>query len=402
MKHLIINSVGPITEADIQLRLLNVIIGPQSLGKSTVLKIASYCTWVEKRIELTQMPGFFNTDNNFISPLKTFHRMKDYFNEGSSIFYESDYLKFRYTYIDNKFDFEWKDGRWKYRRTKVTYIPAERNLVAVIPNWFEVRMERNNIWNFMSDWVTARNATTEQLQILNLNVAYQYDSERNRDVVSIQNGNTIDITDISSGLQSLIPLYVHLNYLCNGLYQTENTQRLAGKWENEDLLQIIYKELFENSGKTEAVHSVERENERGEIETTKIRYRKKIGSMSLLFTYPKYADECEDVYKQYLMTDHCEIFLEEPENNLFPPTQSRLIDWLYSMTTKEHKNVLFIATHSPYVLSVLLEKKSENVAMFYCAEQAGRVVVKSASDNDMQVIYDYGVDAFFNIENLSE
>ena len=102
------------------------------------------------------------------------------------------------------------------------------------------------------------------------------------------------------------------------------------------------------------------------------------------------------------MTDHCEIFLEEPENNLFPPTQSRLIDWLYSMTTKEHKNVLFIATHSPYVLSVLLEKKSENVAMFYCAEQAGRVVVKSASDNDMQVIYDYGVDAFFNIENLSE
>lgn len=386
MKRVVIRSVGPITEADIQLCQINVIIGPQSLGKSTVLKIASYCAWVEKRIELTQQPESFSADD-FIVPLKTFHRMKDFFNEDSYVFYESDYMKFNYSYVDNKFDFEWKAGRWDYKRTKVTYIPAERNLVAVIPNWFEVNMGRNNIWNFMSEWTTARNATTEQLDILNLNVAYKYDSDKGKDVVRIQNGGTLDMTDISSGLQSLIPLYVHLNYLCSGLYQTESLQRIAGKWENEDLLHKIYEDLFEK---------------RGKIENLQSKVTKEIGGVRMQFSNKEYADECEGIYNNYQMTDHCDIFLEEPENNLFPPTQSRLIDWLYDVAMSEHKHTLFIATHSPYVLSTLLEKKSSDVAMFYNVEKDGKVIVKSASDVEMQTIYDYGVDAFFNIENLSE
>ena len=54
MKHLVIRNLGPLHEADIELKRINVIIGSQSSGKSCVLKTACYCTWVEKRIELTQ------------------------------------------------------------------------------------------------------------------------------------------------------------------------------------------------------------------------------------------------------------------------------------------------------------------------------------------------------------
>ena len=54
MKHIKIRCLGPIKEADIELKRINVPIGPQSSGKSCVLKTACYCTWVEKRIELTQ------------------------------------------------------------------------------------------------------------------------------------------------------------------------------------------------------------------------------------------------------------------------------------------------------------------------------------------------------------
>ena len=399
MKHIIIKNIGPITEADITLNRLNVIIGPQSLGKSTVLKLASYCTWVEKRIELQQSPEFFIFDNNFIYSLMVFHKMKDYFREESCIVYESDYMKFRYEHAMRTFSFEWKDARWNYRRTKITYIPAERNLVAVIPNWFEVSIERNNIYNFMTEWETARKATTEQLDILNLDIAYQYEPTNKRDIVRIQNNDILNITDISSGLQSLIPLYVHLNYLCNGLYSVENASKIAGDWENEELLQIIYDEMFEKKGRTKAVHSIERENGNGEMEKVMVRYRATIGPSSLLFSYPSDATECEAIYNQYLMTDHCDIFLEEPENNLFPPTQKRLMDWLYNKTKGDHQNTLFIATHSPYILASLLEKQS-NVTMFYNVEQDGKVFVKTASETDMQAIFDYGVDAFFNIEHL--
>lgn len=48
MKHLIVKHIGPLDKIDIELKKVNVIIGPQSSGKSCVLKLACYCTWVEK------------------------------------------------------------------------------------------------------------------------------------------------------------------------------------------------------------------------------------------------------------------------------------------------------------------------------------------------------------------
>ena len=53
MKRLIIRNLGALKDVDISFSQVNVIIGPQSLGKSTILKVASYCTWLEKRIELS-------------------------------------------------------------------------------------------------------------------------------------------------------------------------------------------------------------------------------------------------------------------------------------------------------------------------------------------------------------
>ena len=60
MKHLIIRNLGPVSEADLNLGQVNVIIGMQSSGKSCVLKTACYCAWVEKRIQLAQRPMSFS------------------------------------------------------------------------------------------------------------------------------------------------------------------------------------------------------------------------------------------------------------------------------------------------------------------------------------------------------
>ena len=49
MARLIIKNIGPLETVDIELAKVNVIIGPQSSGKSCVLKIACFCTWVEKK-----------------------------------------------------------------------------------------------------------------------------------------------------------------------------------------------------------------------------------------------------------------------------------------------------------------------------------------------------------------
>ncbi|KAA6315025.1 hypothetical protein EZS27_034451, partial [termite gut metagenome] len=143
--HLLIRNIGAITEIDIDLNKINVVIGPQSSGKSTICKLACFCSWVEKKVCLSQAFDFFLVDNRFYTELVRFHKLKGYFREGSYFVFESDTVKFSYIHSGNGLPkFEWKK-RYAYKRGKICYIPSERNLVSAINNWFEVKFKDNNI-----------------------------------------------------------------------------------------------------------------------------------------------------------------------------------------------------------------------------------------------------------------
>ena len=91
MKRIIIRDLGPIAEADIFLKDVNVVIGEQSIGKSCVLKVSCFCTWVEKRIAIEQNARRFEKKGVFIEELVNFHRLNGYVHENTYIGYESDY-----------------------------------------------------------------------------------------------------------------------------------------------------------------------------------------------------------------------------------------------------------------------------------------------------------------------
>ncbi len=389
MKHLAIRNLGPLKEADIELKRINVIIGPQSSGKSCVLKTACYCTWVEKRIELTQTADFFAKGNNFLNELERFHKLKGYIKDDTFISYESDYMMFSYDNATKTFLFNWKNDRWKYRRSKVTYIPAERNLVAAIPNWFEVKFADDNIRDFMADWETARQSTTHNLPVLNLGVLYHYDANTKSDKVQTADGVTLDFTNTSSGLQSLIPMFVHLNYLSVVQVGKSDNSSVTGNKEKIDLTKLVYdyfsplfgEKVIEDIGGKRSSVVLEINGEAYSMQRSDIK-------------------KMDDIISQYIVTDHCDIFLEEPEANLFPPTQSSVVEWLLAMTTGEQSNNLFVATHSPYILNSFLEKKNIPMTLLYTRMLDGQMVIRTATEEDIQGIYDFGVDAFFNIESL--
>ena len=106
MKSLVIKNFGALKDVDISLNRVNVIIGPQSLGKSTILKVASYCTWVEKRIELTQDYSIFANGNTFIRELIEFHKLNGYIKPDTYIEYTTDYMHFSYTHANKEFQFQ--------------------------------------------------------------------------------------------------------------------------------------------------------------------------------------------------------------------------------------------------------------------------------------------------------
>lgn len=381
MKRLLIKNFGPIKEADLTVRKVNIITGMQSSGKSCVLKTACYCSWVEKRLELTQKANGFGNGSAFIDNMADYYKMTGYVQDNTYIEYETRHLKFSYDHQSKTFKMVWKSKRWEYKRPKVSYIPADRNLVAAIPGWSSLSMDGNMI-EFMSDWDKARRFVGKEENFLDMGMSYSYDSMSNSDNIQLENGKPLMLRESSSGVQSLLPMYVHLDYLVNGQYKDRNGKiSYDQKEERRNLLSTIYNKI---KRKEEAVHP----------ETVTIE------GYDYNFADHEEAEHFKAMYNKYINVDHSEIFLEEPEDNLFPPTQCKFVNWLLD-AIKEHNDMLFIATHSPYVLNQLIKVAPEgmNVLFTYPSNDTERTYcVRQLSEEETHEIYDCGVDMFFNFE----
>ena len=388
MKRIIIRDLGPIAEADILLQDVNVIIGEQSIGKSCVLKVSCFCTWVEKRIAIEQNAKRFEKKGVFIEELVNFHRLNGYVHKNTYIGYESDFIKFSYN-NEHGFSYEWKPSRWNYMRPKVSYIPAERNLVAVIPNWFEVKSVADNIQDFMADWSDARKTVGDK-DILNLDVAFHYDEGSDTDFVKTKDGQVLPFTNVSSGLQSLIPLYVHLVNIHSKKYREREDNSVKHKSEIEKLVNSLIENYNKNIGE-----AFIKNPKYGTI-------NQETGLEKEFIPNPEMTQWLMRRFLNLSRIHHCEVFLEEPEENLFPPTQQILMKSLLNYVKLEKGNTLFISTHSPYILDIILEKESYDFGLFYIRSSDNGSIVKTATDVDVQDMFEGGVDAFFNIERLGD
>ena len=387
MKRVLIRDLGPIAEADIFLKDVNVVIGEQSIGKSCVLKVSCFCTWVEKRIAIEQNARRFEKKGVFLEELMNFHRLNGYVHENTYIGYESDYMIFSY---DNEhgFSFEWKKDRWNYKRPKVSYIPAERNLVAVIPNWFEVKSVADNIQDFMADWSDARKSVGDNEKILNLDVAYHYDEGSDTDFVKMKDGHILPFTNVSSGLQSLIPLYIHLFNINSKKYREREDNSVKHKAEMGKLVNLLIEYYDNNIGEAY-------------IKNPKFgTINQETGLEKEFIPNPEMTKWLMRSFLRLSRIDHCEVFLEEPEENLCPPTQQILMRTLLNQTREG--NTLFISTHSPYILDILLERETYDFGLFYIRATEHGSVVKTATEADVQDMFEDGIDAFFNIERLGD
>lgn len=389
MKRIIIRDFGPIMKADIMLQDVNIIIGEQSIGKSCVLKVACFCTWVEKRIAIEQNAKRFEKNGVFLEELVNFHRLNGYVHDNTYIGYESDFIEFSYD-SENGFSYEWKEKRWDYKRPKVSYIPAERNLVAVIPNWFEVKSVAENIQDFMADWSDARKSIEKDKDILNLDVAYHYDESSDTDYVKMKDGRILPFTNVSSGLQSLIPLYVHLVNITSKKYREREDNSVKHKSEIDNLVDLLVDFYAKNLGE-----ALIKNPKYGTI-------NQETGLEKEYIPNPEMREWLIERLFNISKIHHCEVFLEEPEENLFPPTQQILMKSLLRFVNLEKGNTLFISTHSPYILDILLERETYDFGLFYIQSTENGSVVKTATEADVQDMFEGGVDAFFNIERLDD
>ena len=388
MKKITIRNFGPIREAEIEMARMNVLVGPQSIGKSCILKIAAFFSWLEKRVELAQDPEGV-TKNAYKTHFIEYYGLYDYDQKDTYIKYETQRMVIEYK--SQTMSTEWKKDRWDYRRSKISYIPSERNLIATISNWTKVDVN-DSLLEYFSGWDEARKSRRKGLDILSTGVQYSYKKESDSDIVRLKNGKDLLLSETSSGFQSLVPLFVHLSYLRTGQYNTNRKSSYASKAENERLLHLLIDKLAQGKVDKEVMESI-----------AQLQYVVEFGDKRGAVVGSAEMQKLAQTYHNFVNTKRSDIFLEEPENNLFPPTQVQLMEWLIEMSTDRfRRNSMFIATHSPYVVNCFLERPQRDYKLFIAAPvgDEGMSVIKAASDDDLQQMYDYGVDVFFNYETF--
>lgn len=346
MRHLIIRNIGPIKEAEIELKRFNFIIGPQSSGKSTIAKILSTCSWVEKEVATTMDEHAVANVGAFRALMEEFHKMKDYFDENAEILYETEVIRI---YLKGDiFDVKLKNQE-QYHREKICYIPSERNAVT-LPELQGFEFGQTNLRSFLFDWFNAREfyGKDNKTDILNLGVRYYYDpnEQKYKDRIEHINGKTyqIPLSSASSGLQSVVPLQIMLQY-----YSSQYFETFASKtsFDSDVKIRMIQARVIDKYVLSTLYPGFNPDDRKRLIAEVNDRiHRVDPEARRLLNLYQKESDRLTvPIRTSYIV--------EEPEQNLYPFTQIDLLEAIVKLCSVDKQHKCTITTHSPFILNYL-------------------------------------------------
>lgn len=355
MTHILIKNIGPIKKVELDLNKINVFMGPQSSGKSTIAKIISYCSWYEKNTILGAKPNI-----NFYKELLDFHNLEDnYFCDDSSIEYKSPNCHIIFSGKKGEpVSVVTKVGPKRiFRNEKIEYIPAERNIVSV-PGIGQYMEGKNNVLNFLYDWFRAKRNKKEdnkyKLPLDSLNgVSYYYVQDEDSDKLVLENGKEIKLQHASSGLMSVTPLIMVFNYVMSEIYferRTKSPFETINIESKVEALDIPNKELLKKIIRQDR-----------ELDEAKNKLLIKKISPELQATLDELMNKYNESQKELVHHlgfdsdyNYTKLIIEEPELNLFPEAQRDLMYYMLESLVKDKRDhQLVLTTHSPYILFAL-------------------------------------------------
>lgn len=355
MQKLTIKNIGAIKHVEFEVNRINVFMGPQSSGKSTISKILCHCQWVEKTCFLNdkQLENY-QKQGVFYDSLVEYHKLDGYFHKNASIKYEGEAMTIIYTHSSKKTTIRLND-KMLFSYPKICYIPSERNFVAGVPNFSKYNEGNNVLLYFAYDWSDAKE-DIQKLDISNLlSRKVSYENIDDRDYI-FDNGSKLLLTNASSGVQSVLPLYQTIIYMLSNLYEKERILSPSKKTAIKDFsnAMIMIRSRIadgENISKFKALSNLLISIFRM-LESYDVKAINKLSDLSpeeLSHNINNAIIEIDGLFDYHFT----QLFIEEPEQNLFPETQQELVYWLLENMQNGKEHAAVITTHSPYILFAL-------------------------------------------------
>lgn len=327
-KYIRIRHFGPIAESgELDIKAVMVFCGQQGSGKSTIAKLISTCSWIEKALARKEITHKDLTGKSFRERFCGYHYLSNFFKEGKTyIHYHGERLELTYS-NDSLYLIEKEDSY--YHMPQIMYVPAERNFMVAVEQAEKIRNLPPSLVTMQQVFKKALNAGDYKIPIDGFSVHYD---KLNKITWLHGKDYRLRLHEAASGLQSVIPMVVVSLYLSLMVEKGESHEMSA---EELDKLQREVNNILEDKNLTEALRRIliERINKR-------------------------YKNEC------FLN------IVEEPEQNLFPLSQRDVLHRLLTVFNANELNGLIITTHSPYIIDELS-----------LAVKAGTVLEKAAGQN---------------------
>lgn len=253
-ERLTIRNFGPITDMDVQIRTFTIFIGSQGSGKSTVAKVLTICHDVNWYLQI------LDKDKDILEPFKKFC-IDEYFRNNTYIRYLNDSGEVEIVYQEGEFQLNFdglteKEAKDLFSRKileankgfltrmgivdvddvgigekyapllranarTMLYVPAERNLVGTMSNALASMMAAkiplyDALVEYMSVFEKAKNEFKEYyVPFLDVSFSMSDGVER----IWLGQGESkrtpLPLHACSSGLQSVLPLLMSLDYSLN-------------------------------------------------------------------------------------------------------------------------------------------------------------------------------------------
>jgi len=323
MSRIKIKNFGPIKEPKsvknewIDIKKVTVFTGNQGSGKSTVAKLISTFTWMEKVLTRGDFKEKEFTTTKFKNKYCGYHRISNYFiKERTEIIYEGNAYKFTYT-KQGEFIIEKRTDTFnRYVLPQIMYVPAERNFISMVNRPNLIKDLPDALLVFLTEYNNAKQRIKGGLELPINNAQLEYNKQN--DIVSVKGESyKVKLMEASSGFQSIVPLYLVSLHLSESVKsQANNAQKMSSD-----------------------------EAKRFEAEVANI------------WNMPNLTDEqrriaLSAVSARFNKSAFINI-VEEPEQNLYPESQWMIMKHLLAFNNSLDANKLIVTTHSPYLINGL-------------------------------------------------